>query len=137
MSVSNHDPNSFVSWLDRHHPNENREYVPRFFYGEYLKRLRAEVEAIGFPFFNIECDVKSLVKKNDGYAVEFQDARGEQVSIEVDQVVLALGAIVPGNPYDLVNDGDTFRMFIRCQIELTRAPARKDRSSTWVWPQRL
>lgn len=31
MSVSNHDPNSFVSWLDRHHPNENREYVPRFF----------------------------------------------------------------------------------------------------------
>ncbi|MDK4327148.1 FAD/NAD(P)-binding protein [Corynebacterium propinquum] len=109
MSVSNHDPNSFVSWLDRHHPNENREYVPRFFYGEYLKDYVQEVEASSaFRFSNIECDVKSLVKKNDGYAVEFQDARGEQVSIEVDQVVLALGAIVPGNPYDLVNDGGYF-----------------------------
>lgn len=39
MSISNYNKNSFVSWLDSRYPNENREYVPRFFMVSTLKTI--------------------------------------------------------------------------------------------------
>ncbi|MBG9350675.1 FAD/NAD(P)-binding protein [Corynebacterium belfantii] len=109
MSISNYNKNSFVSWLDSRYPNGNREYVPRFFYGEYLKDYIQTIESSStFRFHKIECDVKRVTKNNNGYVVEFQNASGKQISIDVDQVVLALGSIVSGNPYNLMNGGGYF-----------------------------
>ncbi|MBG9329571.1 FAD/NAD(P)-binding protein [Corynebacterium belfantii] len=109
MSISNYNKNSFVSWLDSRYPNGNREYVPRFFMVSTLKTIYKQLSlARPSDFIKLECDVKRVTKNNNGYVVEFQNASGKQISIDVDQVVLALGSIVSGNPYNLMNGGGYF-----------------------------
>ena len=102
MSVSNHDPVSFVTWLDEKHPRENREYVPRRVYGDYLADYARAIKLdAAFEYSQISCDVVDVVPAGSGYKVCFEDNNGGRSSLDADKVVLALGAIVPGDPYGL------------------------------------
>ena len=50
--------------------------------------------------------MKCAMKEGD--IVRFQDMSGIRVSIDTDQVVLALYSVVPGNPYNLMKDEGYF-----------------------------
>src|SRR5690606_1391521 len=95
MSALHDDPNHFLDWLKKSNPSIGAgDFVPRRFYGEYLKELLAETRKRYGAFINltiIDDEVISVDPDLEPVAVRLRS--GGRISADV--VVLAFGNFPP------------------------------------------
>ena len=103
MSAFPDDPQHFVRWLARHHPEHASGFAPRLVYGAYLSALLAEAAA--------GSNGRLEIVAGDVLDVTYEDGQGEGDKARVilangrvlaaDAVVLAPGNLVPYSPAGL------------------------------------
>lgn len=102
MSAFPDYPDHFWQWLKTQESKKSRkfsqdDFVPRKFYGEYVKSILAEAEAeanTGVSLEKLTDEAISLETSTDRANIRLSSGRG----LEVDRVVLALGNFPPADP---------------------------------------
>ena len=102
MSAFPDDPQHFVRWLARHHPEHASGFAPRLVYGDYLSALLAEAAAASNGRLEIVSgDAVDVTHEDDVARVILANGR----VLAADAVVLAPGNLVPYSPAGL-DDAD-------------------------------
>ncbi len=124
MSAFREDPDDFVAWARQLEPEvTGDEYLPRRWYGEYLRRVLADATA---------ASVNAVFEVRSGEAVDVEPRRGGDSHVVLDSgerlradcVVLALGNFTPAVP-------EAIERGIGLSSKLVRSPWHFEELSTF------